>query len=170
MDLWFPDEVYNISALRIFGLKSELHIAEHDIIARISHINKNYKLMKSEGFGRKVKEILSFCLDKKTPFLLSARWIPVQKALPNKYPTSLQWKSGTTNLVIESFQNIYPYHYFQIVGSTSYIVSHCLSKIFCKFDSQCPSLDDVLFHLQNIEELYNDDERGLYKEILTATY
>ena len=166
----FPDESYNISALQMFGLKSELHIAEPDIIARISYVNKNYELMDNEGFGRKVKEILSICLEKNIPFSHSVKWIPIQKALPNKYPTSLPWKARTTNLVIECFQNTYPWHYFEIVGSASYIVSHSLSAIFSKFDWQCPSLNDVLFHLQNIEQSYNDDERGLYKGILTAVY
>ena len=36
----FPDESYNMLALQMFGLKSEFHIAESDIIARISYINK----------------------------------------------------------------------------------------------------------------------------------
>ena len=166
----FPDESYDILALQMFGLKSEFHIAESDIIARISYINKNYKLMDSESLGRKVKEILSICLEKSIRFSHSVKWIPIQKALPKKYPTSLSWKASTTNLVIECFQNTYPWHYFEIVGSTSYIISHSLSKIFSKFDWQCPSLNDVLFHLQNIEQSYNDDEKGLYKGVLTAVY
>ena len=166
----FPDGGYNISVLRIFGLKSKFHITEPDIVARIKYVTENYKLMNSEGLQRKVKTISSFCLEKKIPFSRSAKWIPIEKSLPMKYPTSLPWAGKTENVLIESFQNIYPWDYFEIVGSTTCIISQSLSEIFSKFECACPLLDQVLNHLKNVERSYNADERGLYKGILMSIY
>ena len=166
----FPDGGYNISVLRILGLKSKMHITEPDIVARIKYVTENYKLMNSEGLERKVKAISSFCLDKKVPFSRSAKWIPIEKSLPMKYPTSLPWAGKADNVLIESFQNTYPWHYFEIVGSTTCIISQNLSEIFSKFECACPLLDEVLTHLQNVERSYNADERGLYKGILMSIY
>ena len=166
----FPDEGYNITALRMFGLKSEFHITEADIHDRISYVTENYKSMNSEGLGRKVEAILSFCLEKRISFSPSTKWIPIQKALPMKYPRSLLWKARAENIVIESFQNIYAWHYFEIVGSITFVVSENLTEIFRKFECDWPSLDEVLTHLQIVERSYNADERGRYKEILMSIY
>ena len=166
----FPDEGYNIAALRMFGLKLEFHITEPDIHDRISYVTENYKSMNSEGLGRKVEAILSFCLEKRISFSRSTKWIPIQKALPMKYPRSLLWKARAENIVIESFENIYAWHYFEIVGSVTFVVSENLSEIFRKFECDWPSLDEVLTHLQIVERSYNADERGRYKEILMSIY
>ena len=166
----FPDGGYNISVLRNFGLKSEFHIAERDTVARIKYVAENHKLMNSEGLERKVKAISSFCLEKKIPFSRSAKWIPIEKSLPMKYPTSLPWAGKAENILIESFQNTYPWHFFEIVGSTNCIISQNLSEIFSEFECTCPLLDEVLTHLQNVERSYNADERGLYKGILMSIY
>ena len=166
----FPDGGYNISVLRIFGLKSKFHITGPDIVARIKFVTENYKLMNCEGLERKVKAILSFCLERKIPFSPSAKWIPIEKSLPMMYPTSLLWVGKAENILIESFQNIYPWHYFEIVGSRNCIISQNLSEIFSEFECACPLLDEVLTHLQNVERSYNADERGLYKGISMSIY
>ena len=167
---YFPDECYNIAALWMFGLKSEFNIAEPDIHDRISYVTENYKSMDSEGLGRKVETILSFCFEKGISFSRSTKWIPIEKALPMKYPISLPWKARAQNTVLESLTNIYPWHYFEIVGSTAFVVSQNLSEIFCKLKCDWPSLDEVLTHLQIVERSYNADERGRYKEILMSIY
>ena len=56
----FPDGGYNISVLRIFGLKSKFHITEPDIVARIKYVTENYKLMNSEGLQRRLKQFRVF--------------------------------------------------------------------------------------------------------------
>ena len=167
---YFPDECYNIAALWMFGLKSEFNIAEPDIHDRIGYVTENYKSMDSEGLGRKVETILSFCFEKGISFSRSTKWIPIEKALPMKYPISLPWKARAQNTVLESLTNIYPWHYFEIVGSTAFVVSQNLSEIFCKLKCDWPSLDEVLTHLQIVERSYNADERGRYKEILMSIY
>ena len=166
----FPDGCYNIAGLRMFGLKSEFHISEPDIHDRISYVTENYKSMDSEGLGRKVEAILSFCLEKRISFSRSTKWIPIEKALPMKYPTSLPWKARADNIVIESLKNIYPWHYFEIAGSTTFVISQNLSEIFSKLKCDWPSLDEVLTHLQIVERSYNADERGRYRQILMSIY
>ena len=166
----FPDECYNIAGLRMFGLKSEFHIAEPDIHDRIRYVTENYKSMNSEGLVRKAEAILNFCLEKRISFLGSTKWIPVEKVLPMKYPTSLPWKARAENIVVESLKNIYPWHYFEIVGTITFVVSQNLSETYCKLKCDWPSLDEVLNHLQIVERSYNADERGLYKEILMSIY
>ena len=166
----FPDGCYNIAGLRMFGLKSEFHIAESDIHDRIRYVTENYNSMNSEGLVRKVEAILNFCLEKRISFLRSTKWIPVEKALPTKYPISLPWKARADNIVVESLKNIYPWHYFQIVGSTTFVVSQNLSETYRKLKCDWPSLDEVLTNLQIVERSYNADERGRYKEILMSIY
>ena len=166
----FPDKDYNIPALRKLGLKSESHIAEPDVLARIDHVSRNYTIMHHESYLRKVKAILNFCIEKSISVPQSTKWIPLEKALPPKYPASLPWSAESTNVVIESFQNIYPWQYYDIVGSTLFIVSQSLSALFSKLAYQPPSLNEVLTHLQNVAQAYNDDERGLYKRILLKIY
>ena len=128
----FPDKGYNIPALRKLGFKSESHIAEPNIIDRIDYVSRNYTIMRNEGYLRKVKAILNFRAEKSISIPQSTKWIPLEKALPSKYPTSLPWSAESANVVIESFQNIYPWQYYDIVGSTSYIVSQSLSTLFSK--------------------------------------
>ena len=73
--------------------------------------------------------------------------------------------------MIESFKNIYPWQYYDIVGSASYIVvCQSLSALFSKLRYQPLSLNEVLTHLQNVVQAYDDDERGLYKRILMKIY
>ena len=87
-----------------------------------------------------------------------------------KYPTSLPWKARAENIVVESLKNIYPWHYFEIVGTITFVVSQNLSETYCKLKCDWPSLDEILNHLQIVERSYNADERGLYKEILMSIY
>ena len=166
----FPDKGYNIPALRKLGLKSELHIAEPDIIARIDYASRNYTGMHKESYFRKIKAILNFCAEKSISVPQSTKWILLEKVSPPKYPALLLWRAESENVVIESFQNIYPWQYYDIVGSTSYIVSQSLSALFSKLTCKRPSLNEVLTHLQNVVQAYNDDERGLYKKILMEIY
>lgn len=126
--------------------------------------------MHHESYLRKVKAILNFCIEKSISVPQSTKWIPLEKTLPPKYPASLPWSAESTNVVIESFQNIYPWQYYDIVGSTLFIVSQSLSALFSKLAYQPPSLNEVLTHLQNVVQAYNDDERGLYKRILLKIY
>ena len=83
----FPDEGYNIPALHKLGLKSKSHIAEPDIIARIDYVSKNYTVMRNESYLRKVKAMLNFCAEKSISIPQSTKWIPLENALPQKYPT-----------------------------------------------------------------------------------
>ena len=166
----FPCESYSIETLRKLGLKSELEITKSDIIDRINYVNRNGRLMSSQNCGRKVKAILTFCVEKNISLPQSTHWIPIEKTAPPQYPTSLYWRASSAGELIQSFQNIYSLDYFQIVGSTSYVVSQSLSKIFSSFTYKRPSLDHVLNHLQNVVKFYNDDERGKYKDILREIY
>ena len=166
---YFPEEGYDIAVLRKLGLRSELHV-KSDIIARMEYVNKHYAVEHSKGFVRKIEAILFFCAEKSVSFPESLQWIPVEKALPSKYPPSLSWKASSTNVLVESFQNIYPWECLELVGSTSYIVHEPLAKIFSKFPNQSPSLNEILNHLENVVRSYNDDDRGRYKGILMKIY
>ena len=166
----FPCESYSIETLRKLGLKSELEITKSDIIDRINYVNRNGRLMSSQNCGRKVKAILTFCVENNISLPQSTHWIPIEKTAPPEYPTSLYWRASSASELIQSFQNLYSLDYFQIVGSTSYVVSRSLSKIFSSFVYKRPSLNHILNHLQNVVQFYNDDERGKYKDILRKIY
>ena len=166
----FPDESFDIEGLRKIGLKSEAHITASDIIARINYVSRHYAVDYFEDFAKKINVIMKFCKTLNISLPPSIKWIPIEKFLPPKYPTSLVWKAQLVNCAIESFQNVHQWHHFELVGSTSSIVSRSLSERLSEFECQPPSLNDILYHLQNVERSYNDDEKGLYKRMLMNIY
>ena len=166
----FPDESYDMEGLRKLGLKSEAHITAPDIIARINYVSRHYAVDYREDFAKKINVIMKFCKTLKISLPPSIKWIPIEKILPPKYPTSLVWKAQLVNCAIESFQNVYQWHHFELVGSTSFIASRSVSERLSEFECYSPSLNDILYHLQNVERSYNDDEKGLYKRMLMNIY
>ena len=166
----FPDESYDMEGLRKLGLKSEAHITAPDIIARINYVSRHYAVDYREDFAKKINVIMKFCKTLKISLPPSIKWIPIEKILPPKYPTSLVWKAQLVNCAIESFQNVHQWHHFELVGSTSFIASRSVSERLSEFECYSPSLNDILYHLQNVERSYNDDEKGLYKRMLMNIY
>ena len=166
----FPDESYDIGGLRKIGLKSEAHITVSDIIARINYVSKHYAVDYHEDFAQKINVIMKFCKTLNISLPRSIKWIPIEKFSPPNYPTSLAWKAQLVNCAMESFQNVHQWHHFELVGSSSYIVCQSLSERLGEFECQYPSLNDILCHLQNVEQSYNDDEKGFYRRMLMNIY
>ncbi|MEO0688201.1 MAG: hypothetical protein AAFY76_24870, partial [Cyanobacteria bacterium J06649_11] len=175
----FADEDYNMSVLRMIGLKSIQHVNINDIQQSIITVQK---VKRSRDRMEKVNAILSIIQQHGLARYdyNFAPWIPIEKEPPRDYPQSLPWfGTKNTNKIKDSLtlpnKVFLPKHQY-LVGSHSYIVSSQISSNFTSCFQKTPfveraiGLQDAIKQLENLQQSYYPSEKNSSESMVKKIY
>ena len=169
----FPDKKYNTSILKKLDLKLQSDIALNDIAQSIKSVAvSGFNEEEFLNIVNKVKIIMQTVVSKRFNIneYFKYNWIPVkQKYLGYYYPLSLAWFGA--NHYLSECSHVYLPSQELLVGSAANIIHPTLSDAYASFPlCKDPPLHLIIQHLKNIEKSYNDEEKGLYKQIIKNVY
>jgi len=164
----FPNQKYNTGILKKLGLKTSYEVSVKDIELSINEIRKNCTSQASDALLSKVAAMLKLIMQNSLR-VRSLPWIPVAVEKSTNYPTNLCWfKKGVLATPEELFVKGDECH----VGSVCCLVHPKINDLFeqCFRERKQPKIEDVLVHLENIHQSYDDEEKGCYKKMTFKVY
>ncbi|XP_022247023.1 sacsin-like isoform X2 [Limulus polyphemus] len=176
----FPNGIFEHkdfhAGLRKLGLKTVDDLLLQDI-CDIAHCIDERVQNCNETLGKATK-LFSFLMERSEICNISSeesfyqyRCWPVLRKKPDNYPCNLTFYGEEDNCPkIEKPAELSSYEFYFISGSVQPVTISPVPQQFWKYHYMQPSLDAVIFHLQNVIQCYTTKEHHVYLNILTEIY